>query len=291
MSPWPGKCLAQAATPAPCSPRTNAATCRADELGVGAERADADHRVLRVRVDVRDRREVEVHAGRASSAPIAAATRSVSSTSSTTPSAALPGYELRSPPRAASRRRPPRRSRRAASARSERSSAVSARSCSRLSTFHAKRTTPPRPSASRRRTQSGATGPSKPGKMQARRAARARAHPLTAPAVSPKAIFRWTSKEEDHHGDRRQRRGRHQPAPVRVAARAVEVREPDGERLIRLVGENDLREDVLVPTRDEDEDRGGHEPGGDEGKQNPTNAPSGSSHRPSPPPRAPSGCR
>ncbi len=34
-----------------------------DELGVRAERADADDRVLRVRVDVRDRREVEVDAG------------------------------------------------------------------------------------------------------------------------------------------------------------------------------------------------------------------------------------
>ena len=33
VSPWPGKCLAQAATPAPCSPRTNAATCRATSAG------------------------------------------------------------------------------------------------------------------------------------------------------------------------------------------------------------------------------------------------------------------
>ena len=34
-----------------------------DELGVGAEAADADHGVARVRVHVRDRREVQVHAG------------------------------------------------------------------------------------------------------------------------------------------------------------------------------------------------------------------------------------
>ncbi len=29
VSPWPGKCLAQAATPADCRPRTYAAVCRA----------------------------------------------------------------------------------------------------------------------------------------------------------------------------------------------------------------------------------------------------------------------
>ncbi len=64
VSPCPGKCFAHAATPAPCSPRTNAATCLRDERAVGAERADPDHRVLGVRVDVRDRREVEVDADR-----------------------------------------------------------------------------------------------------------------------------------------------------------------------------------------------------------------------------------
>ena len=32
-----------------------------DELAVSAERADADHRVVGVRVDVGDRREVEIH--------------------------------------------------------------------------------------------------------------------------------------------------------------------------------------------------------------------------------------
>ena len=34
-----------------------------NELGVGAEAADPDHRVVRVHVHVRDRREVQVHAG------------------------------------------------------------------------------------------------------------------------------------------------------------------------------------------------------------------------------------
>ena len=62
------------------------------ELGVRAERADPDHRVLRIRVDVRDRREVEVDADvgelGARSTPRRAR---VSSASSTTPSAPFPG--------------------------------------------------------------------------------------------------------------------------------------------------------------------------------------------------------
>ena len=73
----------------------------------------------------------------ASSAPIEAAMRSVSSRSSTTPSAAFPGYEL---PVAASNRvtSPPSSSiAMTRSSRSERRSSVRARSCSRLSTFQA----------------------------------------------------------------------------------------------------------------------------------------------------------
>ncbi len=54
-----------------------------------------------------------------------------------------------------------------ASARSARIAALSAASCARSVTFHEKRTTPPRPAASSRRTQSGGVGPGKPGKMQA----------------------------------------------------------------------------------------------------------------------------
>ncbi len=65
VSPCPGKCLAQASTPPDCVPLTNAATCRATSSGSDAERAHADHRVLRVRVHVRDRCEVHRHAHRA----------------------------------------------------------------------------------------------------------------------------------------------------------------------------------------------------------------------------------
>ena len=64
VSPWPGKCFAHAATPCACRPRDERRDVARDELGVGAERADADHRVLRIHVDVGDRREVEVDADR-----------------------------------------------------------------------------------------------------------------------------------------------------------------------------------------------------------------------------------
>ena len=63
VSPWPGKCLAHAATPARCSPRDERGDVPRDELCVRAERADADDRVERVRVHVGDRREVEVDSG------------------------------------------------------------------------------------------------------------------------------------------------------------------------------------------------------------------------------------
>ena len=62
VSPWPGKCLAQATTPCACVPRTNAATWRATQLRIGAEGADADHGVVGVRVHVGDRREVQADA-------------------------------------------------------------------------------------------------------------------------------------------------------------------------------------------------------------------------------------
>src|SRR6059036_3465639 len=62
-------------------------------------------------------------------------------------------------------------------------------------------------------------------------------------------------QEEDHDGNRRQCGSGHQAAPVGVAARAVEVGEPDRYRVIRLIGEQGVGEDVLVPARDEGEDR------------------------------------
>ena len=63
VSPWPGKCLAQAATPAACRPRIERGGVPGDQLGLGAERADADDRVVGVAVDVGVGRVVERDAG------------------------------------------------------------------------------------------------------------------------------------------------------------------------------------------------------------------------------------
>ena len=60
VAPWPGKCLAHAATPVERRPRTQAAPCRPTRSRVGAERADADDRVAGVAVHVDRRREVDV---------------------------------------------------------------------------------------------------------------------------------------------------------------------------------------------------------------------------------------
>ena len=65
VSPWPGKCFAVASMPWSCRPRTSAATSRPTCDGVLAERARVDDRVGGVVVDVRHRREGEVHADRA----------------------------------------------------------------------------------------------------------------------------------------------------------------------------------------------------------------------------------
>ena len=166
------------------------------QLPVRAERADADDRVLGVRVHVRDRREVDVHADR----------RQLGSHRRRDLLRQLDvvdGAESRVAGIRASRRRLEAGDvaaflvdRDEHVPTLERSAAVSVPSCSRLSTFHAKRTTPPRPRSSHRRTHSGAVGPSKPGKTQAAASLSSEAHPLTEPAVSPNAIFRCTSRKK-----------------------------------------------------------------------------------------------
>ena len=168
-----------------------------DELRVAPEGADADDRVPRVRVDVGDRGEVVGDAHLAQrvrrSRP---ATASVSAGSSTSPSASAPGTEL---PRAASSRvtSPPSSSIATTVSGATRIDAVSARSCSESRTLRAKRTTPPRPASSSRRSHAGAISPAKPGRMQAR-ASRSSdaAHPFTEPAVRPKAMRRCTSRKK-----------------------------------------------------------------------------------------------
>ena len=146
------------------------------------------------------------------SAAIAAATCSVSSTSSTAPRAAFPGYEL--PVRASSRVTSPPSSSipTRTSSRSERNAAVSSRSWSGLSTFHPKRTTPPRPRSSQRANPVGRPRALEPREDAGRREPLERPrssgappgsdpgsdapHPLTEPAVRPNAIFRCTSRKK-----------------------------------------------------------------------------------------------
>ena len=184
----------------------------------------------RVRVDVCDRGQVEVDADRrAARAPIAAATRSVSSTSSTAPRARFPG--IRAPRRHLEpgdvaallvdrdqHARPAPRGRR----RSARRAARGRERCERRERRRRAR----RPSS--RRTQSGADSPTNAGEDAGRgEPLELRAHPLTAPAVSPNAIFRCTSRKKITTGIAVSVDAGHQPAPVGVPARAVEVREPD----------------------------------------------------------------
>jgi hypothetical protein len=94
VDPCPGKCLAQAATPADCRPRTAAAPCRATSAG-----ETPNDRVPITGLDGAD--STSRHGARsrlipsaARCVPIAACTASVSPASSTAPSAALPGYGL-----------------------------------------------------------------------------------------------------------------------------------------------------------------------------------------------------
>ena len=94
VAPWPGKCLAQAETPANCSPVTAAAAWAATRSGSVPK--------LRVPIVGLSSELLTSTAGAmssviptsASSCPIEAYRRRVSWTSSTTPRAALPGYGL-----------------------------------------------------------------------------------------------------------------------------------------------------------------------------------------------------
>ena len=75
VSPCPGKCFAQAATPCRCSPATKAATCRATSSGSAPKERTPITGLCGIRVHVRDGREVQVRRRRAASSPaIAAAT-------------------------------------------------------------------------------------------------------------------------------------------------------------------------------------------------------------------------
>ncbi len=91
VDPCPGKCFAHAATPTAWSPVTNAAVCRATSAG-----SEPNERTPMIGLRSSELMSATGARSRltpaaASSPPIAAATRSVSATSSTAPSARFPG--------------------------------------------------------------------------------------------------------------------------------------------------------------------------------------------------------
>src|SRR5438045_6238189 len=53
-------------------------------------------------------------------------------------------------------------------------------------------------------------------------------------------------QEEDDDRDRDQRRPRHHDSPVDVASAAEEVRQPERDRLLRIVLQEDCSEEVMV---------------------------------------------
>ena len=254
-------------------PATNAATCRATSCG-----SEPNERTPTIGLagscstsatGARSR-STPPRPGRP---PIAAADALASaSTSSTAPSARVAGV------RAAVAPLEPRDvaallvDRHAARARrSARSAPHSSPSCSGSSTLRANSTTPPRPAlepgqhpvaAPRGRRSREEAAPPRAGRA-------ASLNPCTAPAVSPNAILRCTSRKKMITGIAISVEP--PSAPPQSVFRLVpsEVREPDRDRLLRLVVQQDAREDVLVPARDEREDRGRDEPGRDERQQDP----------------------
>ena len=165
VSPCPGKCLAQAATPAACWPSTNAATCAATRAGSapneripitgfsGFEFTSATGARFRLTPACR------------SSAPIAWPIDRVSATSSRYPSASGPGYG--EPPRTCRRvtSPPSSSSDTSVSSRSPRSRPDSRATCSASRTLVANRTNPPTPASTQRSAQSGASRPWKGGEQ------------------------------------------------------------------------------------------------------------------------------
>ena len=219
VSPWPGKCFAQAATWQRWSPATNAAHVPRDER--------------------RDRRRTSGRRSRGSSgfeftSAHGARSRFTPARAQSEPIAGadlgrdaprrrrrrargFPGTSCRSPTSSRVTSPPSSSAETSTAGFSARSAAVSSATCSTSRTFQANRQTPPSPSASRRRTHVRRLVPGKAGPDAGRaRAGGARAQPLTAPAVSPKRDLPLDEQEEDHHRDRGQRRGGHQRPPVGV---------------------------------------------------------------------------
>ena len=94
VSPWPGKCLAQAATPCRCVPSTKAATWRATSPGSEPKLRTPITGLCASTFTSATGARFTFTPTPARRAAIAEATSRVRSTSSTTPSARFPGYEL-----------------------------------------------------------------------------------------------------------------------------------------------------------------------------------------------------
>src|SRR5699024_4765195 len=131
----------------------------------------------------------------------------------------------------------------------------------------------PRPASSSRTSHSGALVPRNPGTntaLTSRRTAgslRFIHSPLDCTGYQALGQPPLDEDEEDHHGNRDQRRPRHHGSPVVVAESAEETSEPGRGGVLRVVGHERDREDELVPGRDEREDAGGDETRRDQRKQ------------------------
>lgn len=168
VSPCPGKCLVQAATPADCSPETYAAVCRAtSEVSAPKDRTPITG-LSTLELMSADGAQLRFTPQAASRRPSSWATASVSAVSSTAPSAWLPGKE--DPVRTSSRVTSPPSSSMATrtSSRSARNWAVRAATWAGVAMFRPNRPTEARPSPSRRSSQEGAEVPVKPGCRTAR---------------------------------------------------------------------------------------------------------------------------
>ena len=268
VAPWPGKCFAHAATPFACRPVTNAATWRATSSGSAPKARIPITGFCGFTFTSATGAKSRFTPTAASSAPIERATRSVSSTSSTTPSARVPGIR---------RALGPLEPRDVAALLVDRDEEPVGVGAQRGGERRELRAVDHVRGEERDAAEAAVEQPPDPvgrlGPLEAREQARRRepfeplAHPRTAPAVSPNAIRRCTSRKKIDDRDRGQHRRRHQPAPVGAVARPVEAREPHRQRLLLLVGEEDVGEDELVPRLDEAEDRGRDEAGRDEREQ------------------------
>ena len=246
VSPWPGKCLAQAATPADCRPSTQAAACRATSAGSAPKlrtpmtglsgeeltstsgarsRSDAERARARVPMPAADRARESPgrRAGRARRCP--AYGEPVRVVQPGDVAALLVDREEHV--RASASRRS-RAQRRPAARGSATFVAVEA------DRRRARRQT--RAPASRARSV-----PAKPGMQGARRRASAagEAHPFTAPPTSPLLIRPWTNRKKMMTGHGDQRRGGHHLAPVGLPRRAGldEAAQPQrqGRRLLLVI--------------------------------------------------------